>query len=177
MKSKSGFTIVELLIVIVVIGILAGIVIVGYSGIQERAKAVAIINDLKNTEKALRLYQISSKSSEWWPETSTELTGAANNPDISAIISAQPNFSENLQAPPTTEGLDTANQWYYDNDGDVYDGCSSGNEGVNIAILQPTNTNLMQLIDDLADDGNLACGKIRQSGDRFFYGIVKDATS
>lgn len=38
-KHKSGFTIVELLIVIVVIAILAAITIVAYTGIQDRAKA------------------------------------------------------------------------------------------------------------------------------------------
>ena len=38
LKNKSGFTIVELLIVIVVIGILAAITIVAYNGIQERAR-------------------------------------------------------------------------------------------------------------------------------------------
>ena len=37
-KTKSGFTIVELLIVIVVIGILAAITIVAYNGIQSRAR-------------------------------------------------------------------------------------------------------------------------------------------
>ena len=36
--KKSGFTIVELLIVIVVIGILAAITIVSYNGIQNRSK-------------------------------------------------------------------------------------------------------------------------------------------
>lgn len=36
--KQSGFTIVELLIVIVVIGILAAITIVAYNGIQNRAK-------------------------------------------------------------------------------------------------------------------------------------------
>ena len=43
MKSpRSGFTIVELLIVIVVIAILAAITIVAFNGIQERARASAV---------------------------------------------------------------------------------------------------------------------------------------
>lgn len=37
-KSKQGFTIVELLVVIAVIGILAGLVIVNFSGVQLRAR-------------------------------------------------------------------------------------------------------------------------------------------
>lgn len=36
-KSKSGFTIIELLIVIVIIGILAAIMVVSYSGVTQRA--------------------------------------------------------------------------------------------------------------------------------------------
>ena len=39
MRKNVGFTIVELLIVIVVIGILAAITIVAYNGIQDRAKS------------------------------------------------------------------------------------------------------------------------------------------
>lgn len=41
-KNKNGFTIVELLIVIVVIGILAAITIVAYNGIQNRAQDTKI---------------------------------------------------------------------------------------------------------------------------------------
>ena len=37
-KRQSGFTIVELLIVIVVIGILATLVIVTFTGIQQKAR-------------------------------------------------------------------------------------------------------------------------------------------
>jgi len=50
---SHGFTIVELLIVIVVIGILAAIVIVSYSGIQANARVAAVQSDLDNVHKVL----------------------------------------------------------------------------------------------------------------------------
>jgi len=47
-KYTNGFTIVELLIVIVVIGILAAITIVAFNGISGRAKVAALTSDLKS---------------------------------------------------------------------------------------------------------------------------------
>ncbi len=47
-QTQKGFTIVELLIVIVVIGILAAITIVAYNGIQQRARNASIASDLRN---------------------------------------------------------------------------------------------------------------------------------
>ncbi len=44
--NKTGFTIVELLIVVVVIAILASITIVSYSGINARAKESSIVSNL-----------------------------------------------------------------------------------------------------------------------------------
>lgn len=48
----TGFTIVELLIVIVVIAILAAISIVAFNGVQDRAKATKIKADLNQISKA-----------------------------------------------------------------------------------------------------------------------------
>jgi len=45
-RLNSGFTIVELLIVMVIIGILAGITLVVYTGIQARAHDVSVVSDL-----------------------------------------------------------------------------------------------------------------------------------
>ena len=54
---QSGFTIVELLIVIVVIAILAAISIVAYRGIQERSKITTIKSDLAQMSKAIGAYR------------------------------------------------------------------------------------------------------------------------
>lgn len=56
--KQSGFTIVELLIVIVVIGILAAITIVVFNGVQKKARDAARIQDISSIAKALELYKI-----------------------------------------------------------------------------------------------------------------------
>lgn len=61
-RNQKGFTIVELLIVIVIIGILAAIVIVSYNGIQSRARAAAATADLENVYKKLILYQFDNSA-------------------------------------------------------------------------------------------------------------------
>lgn len=52
--TPRGFTIVELLIVIVIIGILAAITIVAYNGIQDRAKQAKMNNDITEIVKAVQ---------------------------------------------------------------------------------------------------------------------------
>lgn len=54
--KQAGFTIVELLIVIVVIGILAAITIVAYNGTQQRARDTTRQSDISNLTKALEVY-------------------------------------------------------------------------------------------------------------------------
>lgn len=57
-KQKTrGFTIVELLIVIVVIAILAAITIVSYNGIQQRARNAATISTIQQVSNLVLLYQ------------------------------------------------------------------------------------------------------------------------
>ena len=64
-KSRTiyrGFTIVELLVVIVVIGILATITIVSYTGISQRAIIASLTSDLDNASKQLKLFQIDNSN-------------------------------------------------------------------------------------------------------------------
>ena len=57
-KKQQAFTIVELLIVIVVIGILAAITIVAYNGIQTRAKDTQIKDTAAKVAKAIQIWSI-----------------------------------------------------------------------------------------------------------------------
>jgi len=61
-KSHYGFTIVELLVVIVVIGILAAITIVSYTGISNKAIVASLQSDLKSAATTLKMYNIDNGS-------------------------------------------------------------------------------------------------------------------
>jgi len=72
-QAQRGFTIVELLIVIVVIGILAAIVIVAYNGVQNSAYESAVKSDLTNAAKMLELQKTESSSGAY-PNGVAQLT-------------------------------------------------------------------------------------------------------
>jgi prepilin-type N-terminal cleavage/methylation domain-containing protein len=60
-SSSPAFTIVELLVVIVVIGILAAITVVSYTGVQAKAQTSKMNEDLVNLSQAIQLARITSQ--------------------------------------------------------------------------------------------------------------------
>ena len=78
MKSKSGFTIVELLIVIVVIGVLASITVVAFNGVKARAQIASSQSDLKRNMKQLLSYKAERGS---WPDSTTNACGIFTSSD------------------------------------------------------------------------------------------------
>ena len=75
-SQSSGFTIVELLIVIVVIGILAGLVITTYNGIQQKARNTERTTDLKTFQSQLEAYNANNGR---YPTTANLGTTSATN--------------------------------------------------------------------------------------------------
>jgi general secretion pathway protein G len=58
MKAKSGFTLVEILIVVVILGILAAIVIPQFTDASTDAKTASVKTDLQTMRSQIELYKI-----------------------------------------------------------------------------------------------------------------------
>ncbi len=69
-NKQRGFTLVELLIVIVVIAILAALIIVAYNGLQGRAAEASVRSDLRNIFNKMEIYNTDKGH---YPSDATEL--------------------------------------------------------------------------------------------------------
>jgi general secretion pathway protein G len=62
MKKRNGFTLVEVLIVVVILGILAAIVIPQFSEASEEAKLSTLVSDLQTVRSQIQLYKLQHKA-------------------------------------------------------------------------------------------------------------------
>ena len=103
LRKPNGFTIVEMIIVVVVIAILAAITTVAYTGMQERAKQTVTLNAFDQYEQLLRAYKTSKG---YFPDTvkialdgSSTVTDPDANPAgyvcLGNVAPADPPFAAN----------------------------------------------------------------------------------
>lgn len=119
--DRSGFTIVELLIVIVVIGILAAITIVAFNGIQERARQAQVVAAANQAGKKVKIHQTENGS---YP-ASLAAIGISNTSSVTYDYTQVGDFfcvaATTTGANPTTAGSGSAgncaqlNTSYYNN--------------------------------------------------------------
>jgi prepilin-type N-terminal cleavage/methylation domain-containing protein len=132
--TTRGFTIVELLIVIVVIGIMATITILSYVGIQDRAKAAGIQADIKNTATQLKIDYVNTGA---YPAT----LSLANNGNGIKAGSTTYQYTVNNGVSPATfclTGVNGTSAYMISEDGSPTNGLCSGHTltgGSNITNL------------------------------------------
>ena len=102
--KNTGFTIVELLIVIVVIGVLAAISIAAYTNITQRANNTATINAVSQTVKAIQAYM--AANGEYPTQGNYCITTASGCVNTSGTaVAANSSFNEAMKTvaqPPTS---------------------------------------------------------------------------
>ena len=76
MRAKSGFTLVEILIVVVILGILAAIVIPQFTEASTEAKESRLLSDLQTMRSQLELYKIQHNDRLPGVETAASLIGS-----------------------------------------------------------------------------------------------------
>ncbi|MGY4893090.1 MAG: type II secretion system protein [Candidatus Saccharimonadota bacterium] len=132
-KNKKGFTIVELLIVVVVIAILAAITIVSFNGISQRAANTAALDSLRKIEKSMLMYR---ETNRILPPGADFYSGAVMPPPATwlSVVTAMQNAGHGQNIPV----LDPWGQyfWYDNNDCRIGQGGTSplksvGPDGLN----------------------------------------------
>ena len=99
--ASRGFTIIELLIVIVIIGILVAITAVSYNGVTRSAKEATAKSDLKQASTQLEIDRTKSSNNQYpsttsglksSPDTILEITSTGSTYCLSAIIPSSISF-------------------------------------------------------------------------------------
>jgi prepilin-type N-terminal cleavage/methylation domain-containing protein len=75
-SEESGFTLIELMIVIVILGVLAGIVIFAVGGITDNGNVAACKSDVKTVDVAVEAYK--AKNGNFPPNLDPALTSDPN---------------------------------------------------------------------------------------------------
>jgi len=132
-KKSLGFTIVELLVVIVVIGIITTIVIVSYGGISKKAIEATLSSDLANASKQLEMHKAVNGV---YPTANNCPTPGATEICLSSSPGNKLAYESISSANPPTYNLTGTNT-----NGSTISGTSDGKSPVidPIALSAPTN--------------------------------------
>ncbi|MCH7559433.1 MAG: prepilin-type N-terminal cleavage/methylation domain-containing protein [Planctomycetes bacterium] len=107
MKAKSGFTLVEILIVVVILGILAAIVIPQFTEASTEAKTSSLMTDLQTMRSQIELYKVQHNDDLPTDGTAGFVLAMTAQTDIyGAVWASGPAYGPYVQKIPTNAFTD-----------------------------------------------------------------------
>ncbi|NIS75313.1 MAG: type II secretion system major pseudopilin GspG [Deltaproteobacteria bacterium] len=80
--ARAGFTLIEIMVVIIILGLLAGLVIPRLVGRTEEAKRTQVKLQIRNVEQALKLFKLDNG---FYPSTEQGIQALVTKPEIGRI--------------------------------------------------------------------------------------------
>ncbi len=79
MKNEKGFTLIELMVVLVIMGILVTVVVVKFTDQPENARVLKTKSDIKNVETALKMFKVHNG---FYPSTEQGIEALVSMPNV-----------------------------------------------------------------------------------------------
>ncbi len=140
-NCRKGFTLVELLIVVGIIGILATLLMANFIGVRQRARDAQRKSDLRQIQSALELYR--SDQGSYAPASGTSV--GACGASLKAGTPANTYMQKIPCDPSGTSAYNSGNYYYTSSGGTTYQICtclenSADSQGVAAGAGTPANT-------------------------------------
>lgn len=168
--NGRGFTITELVVVVVILAFLCSFTSFTYNNVQARSQASSLSIGLRQVDKALQAWAKDTNAAEW-PIDSSADSGVS----LLQLRADTPSLQPFLQNVPRVRGIQTAD-WQYDNKGDVKSTCGDSYAGANIIISNITSDTIAHQVDAELDDNDPSCGRVRYVNNQIIYSISLPAS-
>lgn len=143
-NKRRGFTLLEIMVVVILIGVLLAMAIPGFTAVRERSRVSAFLNDFRAVKEAINRYNL---------EEGTYPTGPTGE------------FAEYIHPDIFTNNTVIGGNWEVDDTAYTF--------AIGVDQYQ-VDDDVIQQIDAAVDDGNLATGNMILAGAQRFLFVIEE---